>query len=1343
MSTRSSARSLFPPLDNLELTIQRRSRTDHTLLNDFEMAAEGNDDLLVPDLRTMEELCHPSLNCRGDDANKHLDKFLHVTQSIKVNEVTDDALRLYLFPHSLTHHATAWNSINTFEQMAKMFLGKYFPPSMMTKLRKEITNFRQRPDESLFEAWGHYKLLIDRCPNHNMLPATQIDTFYNGLTLRHRDTINATAGGTFMKRGLEECYDLVENMTTHHNDWDTSAQRTIVGNTQKLYVAGAYQVLKAEMAEINKNLIKVFQIKQQVKAVTHSFETYGGPHSYNDCPVTVGQTQNVYPARAYNQGGPTIPTTSSPPKVVEREIEMTKDTVPPTNNGRTKDVQPPVVQVEIQIPNSEPVVSPVVAPVEAPVSAPKPNLKPLIPYPSRLLDQKLCDKANDQKEKLFQIFQDLNFHISFADALILMPKLGPTIRSLLINKEKLFELPRTPLNEHCSMVLLKKLSRKAGRPRQISHPVRDLIDVYKRELTLRVGNKSITFNLNQTLRYSANYDAELINQIDMNTTSSLGSGTLPGNTITNPKEDLKGITTHNGTAYQGPMIPTTSSSLPQVVERETKVTKDSVPPTNNGSTKDVQPPVVQIETPILNSEPVFAPIIELVVALVSAPKPNQKPSILYPSRLHDQKLRDKSNDQKENFFQIFQDLNFNISFVDALILMPNPTQKVARKLGDPGKFLIPCDFLGMDECLTLADLDASINLMPLSVWNKLSLHELSPMCMTLELADRWISRPVGVAEDVFVKVGTFHFLADFVVVDFDVDLREYSQEVLDFFDLIMSGNPTLYYDPIVSTSSPTLTPFVELKICEDKNEKSSIDEPPEVELKDLPPHLEYAFLEGGDKLPVIIAKDFSDEEKIALITILIDGDFEPAVQHQRRVNPKIHDVIKKEDLKLLDAGLIYPISNSPLVSPVHCLQKKGGFTVVENEENELILTRLVMGWRVCIDYNQEKTTFTFPYGTFAYRHMPFGLCNAPGTFQRIEVDKAKVNVIAKLPHPTTVKGIPSFLGHASFYRRFIKYFSKIARPMTRLLEKDTPFFFSKECVKAFQTLKRKLTEAPILIAPDWDLPFELMCDASDFSIGVVLGQRQEKYFRPIHYAIKTMTEAESNDTTTKKEMLVVVYAFDKIRSYLIMNKSIMYTNHSALKYLFAKKDSKARLLYWVLLIHEFKFKVIDTKGAENLAADHLSRLENPHQNVLDPKEINESFPLETLNMVSFHGKAPTKGSKNGKSVSTKELVEKSAAEVVMDDADMLDWNNPEGDHYPFDLSKPVPLQSHPSHLTIAVDYFFNINLKYLKSSDPERTYNMSITKTKAARYKIEDMVPTLWSPTKVGYDKDALKRIKH
>nr|GEZ44798.1 DNA-directed DNA polymerase [Tanacetum cinerariifolium] len=420
-----------------------------------------------------------------------------------------------------------------------------------------------------------------------------------------------------------------------------------------------------------------------------------------------------------------------------------------------------------------------------------------------------------------------------------------------------------------------------------------------------------------------------------------------------------------------------------------------------------------------------------------------------------------------------------------------------------------------------------------------------------------------------------------------------------------SSSPTLVYDdlisesdyskvPIVKSSSPTLTPFgesdffleevkdflnddsipteiensvydsegdilflekllngnpfqlpsMDLKLVEESKEKSSIEEPPELELKELPSHLEYVFLEDSIKLLVIIAKNLKVDEKKALINvlkshkraiawkisdikginprfythkILMDDDYKPAIQSQRMVNPKIHDVIKKEVIKLIDAGMIYPISDSPWVSPIHCVPKKGGMTVVANEINKLIPTRLVTGWRVCMDYrklndatrkdhfllpfmdqmlerlagnefycfldgflgyfqipidpqDQEKTTFTYPYGTFAYRRMPFGLCNAPGhkiSKYGIEVDRAKVDVIAKLPH---------------LYRRFIQDFTKIARPMTHLLEKETPFVFSKECIDAFNTLKKKLTEAPILVVPDWNLPFELMCDASDYAI---------------------------------------------------------------------------------------------------------------------------------------------------------------------------------------------------------------------------------------------------------------------
>nr|GEV94680.1 hypothetical protein [Tanacetum cinerariifolium] len=905
-----------------------------------------------------------------------------------------------------------------------MFRGKYFPPFMVTKLRNEITNFRQHPDESLFKAWERYKLSIDRCINHNMFPITQIDTFYNGLTLRHRDTINVAAGGTFMKRRPEECYDLIENMTAHHNDWDTSAQRSEASNSITSSFDTKIAALKAEMAKINKNLMRVLKVNQQVKAVTPNCETCGGPHSYTDCPAIVGQTQNVYAAGAY-QGN------SYQPQGNHNLLSYRSDNYlgpPGFNQNQNQNIQHQNFHNQNRNQGN---------------------------------NHGIPQRNNQRRNQFFQ------------------------------GASKGQNPPPT------YQALAYQASGYQAPVHQPSIPQPQVVTTNEFTNYMK-ANDAILKNMQTNMTSFTNSNLELKNMfgqfMKMNTSLSLGSGTLPSNTITNPKEDLKGITTRSETAYQGPTIPTTYSSLSKVVERENEATKDTVNPTNNGSTKDVQPLIVQAEIPIQNSEPVVAPL-----RRCSHSNAQIGPTIKTLST------------NKDKLSELARTL-LNEHCLAVLL------KKLPKKLGGPSKFLIQCDFSGMDECLALADLNASINLMPLSVWNKLSLPELSPTCMTLELADRSISRPVGIVEDVFDKVGTFHFLADFVVVDFDADPRvplilrrsflktrralidvfereltlrvgkeaitfnldqpsrysanyndmtanridiidmayeEYLQEVLGFSDVIASGNPTPYYDPIVSTSSLTLTPFGDRDfLLEEVDGFLALEDDPtllEVELKDLPPHLEYAFLEGDDNLPVIIDKDLSDEEKTALITVLKSHKRAIAwkLSDIKGINPEFytHKILMEEDFK--------PAEKS------HFMVKEG----------------------IILDHKISK--------------------------DKIGVDKAKVEVIAKLPHPTTVK--------------------------------------------------------------DWDLPFEFMCDASDFSIGVVLGQHQEKHFRPIHYASKTMTEAESNYTTTKKEMLSMVYAFEKFRSYLILNKSIVYTDHSSLKYLFAKKDSKARLLCWVLLLQEFKF----------------------------------------------------------------------------------------------------------------------------------------------------------------------------
>nr|GEY66115.1 reverse transcriptase domain-containing protein [Tanacetum cinerariifolium] len=355
-------------------------------------------------------------------------------------------------------------------------------------------------------------------------------------------------------------------------------------------------------------------------------------------------------------------------------------------------------------------------------------------------------------------------------------------------------------------------------------------------------------------------------------------------------------------------------------------------PTNNGNTKDDQPQAVQSESPVLTSKPVTSPISEPAITPVSASKPNLKASIPYPSKRNDE--RNPLIGNKEKLSEMARTpLNEHYS---AVLL-----NKLPEKFRDPGKFLIPCDFPGMAECLALADLDASINLVPFSVWKRLSLPDLKPTCMTLELADRSISRLVGVAEDVYVKVDACLAIED------EPTSSEFHQSYLDPEGDILLLEAFLNDDPSLPPSNQrNYLPEVrkELKIHEAKSDKSLVDEPPVVELKVLPPHLEYALLEVPQASHAWKLSDIKGiNPEFCTHKILMEEDFEPTVQHQRRVNPKLHNVINQEVLKLLEAGLIYPISDSPWVSPVHYVPKKGGFIIVEKEDNELIPTRLVTG----------------------------------------------------------------------------------------------------------------------------------------------------------------------------------------------------------------------------------------------------------------------------------------------------------------------------------------------------------------------------------------------------------------
>ncbi|KAM1728953.1 hypothetical protein ACFX12_019408 [Malus domestica] len=402
----------------------------------------------------------------------------------------------------------------------------------------------------------------------------------------------------------------------------------------------------------------------------------------------------------------------------------------------------------------------------------------------------------------------------------------------------------------------------------------------------------------------------------------------------------------------------------------------------------------------------------------------------------------------------------------------------------------------------------------------------------------------------------------------------------------------------------------------------SIVQAPILDLKPLPSQLKYIFLGENGTLPAIISSSLTAQEEEKLVRVLkefksalgwtladikgispttcmhhifLEEGAKPTREAQRRLNPPMMEVVKKEIIKLVDCGVIYPISDSRWVSPIQCVPKKSGVTVVENAENELVPTRIQTGWRVCIDYRKLNATtrkdhFPLPFLDQMLERLAGIVLGHIISERAIEVDKSKIDLVRYLPSPTSVREVRSFLGHAGFYRRFIKDFSKIAQPLCRLLQKDVSFEFNEACEKAFNHLKDLLTTAPIITPPDWSIPFELMCDASDYALGAVLGQRKNKQPHVIYYASRTLNDAQLNYSTTEKELLAVVFALDKFRSYLIGTKVIVFTDHAALKYLFTKKEAKPRLIRWMLLIQEFDIEIKDKKGSDNVVADHLSRL---------------------------------------------------------------------------------------------------------------------------------------------------------
>ncbi|KAM1331871.1 hypothetical protein ACFX2H_043977 [Malus domestica] len=1284
----------------------------------------------------------------NSDPNMHLVDFIEACDNTIIRGFSSETIKLRLFPFSLKDKAKAWlhslpaNSITTWIKLQEKFLNKFFPSSKMLALKKEILAFAQKPNESFHEAWERYNEMYTKCPHAGFDSNLQMNIFYDGLNATTKSHVNASAGGSLMSKSAREAFELFDMMASESQQW-TEEQ------TQKrgvFEISHSYPNVSAQIAKMENNFNAKFAALMQVSSM---------PNAQEPCIICSETTHDITQC----------PNKDSYPELVQEHVNMVNNFIRPRSDLYSNTYNPGWKN--------------------------HPNLSWGGNQQPRQYQQSYQSTGETKKPSLEDQMSQLAQHMS---------ALSTSTNSFV----------------QSTQTSIQNLTASVG------------------NLETQVGQLATMFNEREKGKFPSQSEQNPRGMEHCKVIRTLKSG---------KSYDNREVEHHEAEVEEEEL---TESAPLAAKSRSEAISEASIP--DPSASDNVQ----SRRNSDANKEK------GLGILFAPSDKPPYKPPLPFPQR-----QQQRSKDQQcIEFMKTLAKVQINLPLLDAIKQIPSYAKflkelcskkkkfleyekvilseqcsavllhKLPPKKKDLGSFTISCTIGSLDFHKVLIDLGASVNLMPYSVFQKLGEGELKPTSVSLQLADRSVTYPLGILEDVIIKVDKFYLPADFIVLDMEEDkevplilgrpfmatartlidvqagtltLRVQGESVVfklfeavkrpfepeecfrvDVLDGIVhanfasrSSNDELLtcltnHDATLSMEENVVDVIAALDSAPIHNPKwrhvyESLGEPkqpllpsseqaPKLELKLLPSHLKYAHLGVNETLPVIIAANLNDTEEDKLLRVLrkyqdalgwtladikgispalcmhrifMEAGTKPTVEAQRRLNPIMKEVVRVEVMKLLDAGIIYPISDSKWVSPTQVVPKKTGITVVKNDNNELVPTRMTTGWRMCVDYrkpnnstrkdhfplpfidqmlerlaghsfycfldgysgynqipiapeDQEKTTFTCPFGTFAYRRMPFGLCNAPATFQRcmmsifsgmvenivevfmddffvfgnsfdicldnlslvlercretnfvlnwekchfmvkhgivlghlisskgIEVDKAKIEVIVKLPPPTSVKNVRSFLGHAGFYRRFIKDFSKISRPLCNLLAKDACFDFNADCHDAFNKLKDLLTSAPIITAPDWTLPFELMCDASDYAVGAVLGQRRDKLPHVIYYASRTLNDAQLNYATTEKELLAVVFALEKFRSYLVGAKVIVYSDHSALKYLLSKKEAKPRLLRWVLLLQEFDLEILDKRGRENVVADHLLRLVNASIDEADSLPLQESFPDEQL-----------------------------------------------------------------------------------------------------------------------------------
>lgn len=1323
-----------------------------------------------------------------EDPYAHIREFETIVSTFVTGPGQLDQARLKLFPFSLKDKAKQWfhslkpRSLLTWSEVQDVFTTKFFPVSRTKLLMDQIQNFKQKDGEVFYKLWERYKDLLAAIPHHNLPMYLVINHFYLGCDQQAKQLLDTMGSGDFMGKDPDTAWEFLDALAERAQSWqyidpgDQAMRNQGPGGSGKFSV-NEHNVFETRLDELSTKLDKmkldavhVKEVKEvrQLEEVCVICEMVG--HSTDNCPTIPALRHHFSQlppeeACALNQRWDPYSNTYNPGLRSNPAFRWNNQNE--AGSSSTSQAPPPAQNQNWRQPQLQ-------GPPRFPAIQGPPGFQPPGQFqgqnqfqqpqpfpPRRSLEDTMNTFCQMQITTNDQTTQALN------DMRSQMGKLTTVIGVLQQERGKLPTQPvANPQGQHFAQgssvpfpeqakAIISLRSGKTVDNAQVEPPVAPSFlpsptpskppipseESPKQAPLEEETGKSKEGDVPQTFTVPAPYPNRLRTPAKPNLNTDI-------------YDVLKQVTVNLPLIDAIKQIPSYAKFLKDLCTHKRKL---------------------QVQKKVFLTEQVSS-----LFESTLPPKYNDPGcptiSITIGGKVIEKALLDLGASVNLLPFSVYEQLGLGemkptrvtLQLADRSIRIPKGM--VEDVLVQVDQFVYPVDFVVLDTCPVPAA-QSSVPIIlgrPFLATSDAVIHcrdgrlNMSFGNMKMQVNMFHVGSHMGDDEDVYgvsmIDSLVQDHVNEFICKD-ELEIALTSAEV-DFLNAPeVAYMCSLLDEEEVCGITPWIPKFEELPPIEKRAVPSSV-EPPTLELKPLPDTLKYAYLGDGQTYPVVVSSALSELQELELLVLLrkhskaigwsiadikgieaslcshhiyLEDDVKPSRQPQRRLNPIMKDVVRAEVLKLLDVGIIYPIADSKWVSPIQVVPKKSGVTVVRNDKDELIPTRVQTGWRVCIDYrklnastrkdhfplpfidqilervaghkfycfldgysgynqievaleDQEKTTFTCPFGTFAYRRMPFGLCNAPGTFSRcimglfsdmvekimevfmddfsvfgdsfkacltnlglvlarceeknlvlnwekchfmvtegivlghivsskgIEVDRAKIDLIGNLPTPKCLKDIRSFLGHAGFYRRFIKDFSFIARPLCHLLAKDVPFEWTPACEAAFTKLKSSLTSPPIVRSPDWELPFELMCDASDYAVGAVLGQRQGKEPYVIYYASKTLNEAQMNYSTTEKELLAIVFALDKFRSYLVGAPITVYTDHSALKYLFTKQDAKARLIRWILLLQEFDLTIKDKKGVENVVADHLSRLEFEDHTSHIP--IGDSFPDEQLFAIS-------------------------------------------------------------------------------------------------------------------------------